>query len=279
MSNNYQANSMNLTGSSTGGDQLPELLSKIKNSFDALATGNSGTSSPPYVQPYVTWINSNTNLQYYISPTDYGSVLLNNFSPDNVIEASSNIVLSENSHKQTFLVDCSGGALTVTLSTLNASTDSGYEVNIKKIDNSGNTLTILHSDIDGESQLVLREKNDSVEVVYHGSKYYVRSSNIKPLHVPSVVTDTYTLVPEDHFKVILINNTAPISVNLPDAATLANGYSVTLKKISGASLDVTVTTNGADTIEGANSIVLDSQYAYFTLISDQSGVWYKVSGG
>lgn len=279
MSNNYQADLMVLTGQSGGGTTVPVLWEYVKNSFDALMTNVSGSAPPTYSQPYVTWVNTANNLQYYIEPSGNNSVLLNNFSTFNVVQQSSSLTLTERNHKQTILVDSSSGAITLTLSTLNTSTDSGYEVCIKKVDNSGNTVTVSYPDIDGGTEIILREDNDSVMLIYHGGAYYVRSSNLKPLHVPQTVTAAYTLVPEDHFKLLLIDNTANISINLPDSASLAAGYAVTLKKISGASLDITVLPNGSDTIEGQGSLVLNTQYQYYKIMTDQSGVWYVVSEG
>lgn len=276
MSNNYQGDLMNLTGESSGGTTVPVLWEYVKNSLDALMTNLSGSSAPTYAAPYVTWINTANNLQYYIEPTGNNSVLLDNFSASNIIEQSSSLTLTEANHKQTFITDCSSGSVTLTLSNLSTATDAGYEVCIKKVDDSGNTLIISYPDIDGDTELVLREKNDSVVLVYNDSAYYVKSSNIKPLYTPNVLTSTYSLVPDDNFKVLLVNNTANISLDLPSSASLAKGYSVTIKKISGSSLDITILPDGSDTIEGQAALVLNLQYQYIKLMTDQSGIWYII---
>ena len=278
MSNNYQANLINLSDGNSGGTTVPTIFEYMNNSLDALVTNLSGSAAPTYIKPYLTWVNTSNNLMYYIEPSSNNSVILHNLSPDNVLEVTSNITLIESNHEQTILVNSSSSSITVTLSTLNNTTDTGYNVCIKKVDDSANTVTIAHANIDGATSLVLREKNDSVFLVYHNSKYYVQSSNLRPLHNVNTVTANYTVVPDNNFNLLLVNNTSAAQIDLPSAASLAKGYSITIKKISGASLDVTLLPNGAETIEENASLVLSTQYQYYTLISDQS-TWYISSAG
>jgi hypothetical protein len=229
----------------------------------------------------MTWVNSTTNIQYYIEPSSNNSVIMGNLSTDNIVELTASATLTESNHDQTLLCDTSGGAITLTLSTLNNTTDSGYKVTIKKSDSSGNTLTISYSGgIDGATDLVLRESGDSVILTYHDGAYYVKASNINPLHVPNFQTGTsYTVIPDDNHRVIMFNNSAAASLNLPDSASVAQGFTFDIKKISGASLDVTILPNGADTIEGNASKILSTQYQYVRLMTDQTGVWYILGEG
>jgi hypothetical protein len=70
---------------------------------------------------------------------------------------------------------------------------------------------------------------------------------------------------------VLVDSTAANRVITLPVAT--GKYRYHIKKTVAANL-VTVTPNGADTIQGAATRVLTAQYESCTIYSDGSGIWY-----
>jgi len=68
---------------------------------------------------------------------------------------------------------------------------------------------------------------------------------------------------------------AAFAANLPPAATVPNRIYV-FKKIDSSGNAVTVTANGAETIEGSGTVALSSQWAKVTVISNGSN-WEKLA--
>jgi len=70
------------------------------------------------------------------------------------------------------LADASGGGFTVTL----PSPDTDVQVNVKKIDSSGNTVTVAtpgSETIDGSGTLTISAENVSRTIVSDGSNYFI----------------------------------------------------------------------------------------------------------
>lgn len=80
----------------------------------------------------------------------------------------------------------------------------------------------------------------------------------------------YTLLSEDGY---VRWNAAGGNVvhNLP--ATTGNGRLVSIKKVDATANTVTITPNGADTIDGAATYVLNAQYQFVQLIDAAAGAW------
>lgn len=80
----------------------------------------------------------------------------------------------------------------------------------------------------------------------------------------------YTLLSEDGY---IRWNAAGGNVvhNLP--ATTGNGRLVSIKKVDATANTVTITPNGADTIDGAATYVLNAQYQFVQLIDAAAGAW------
>jgi hypothetical protein len=86
----------------------------------------------------------------------------------------------------------------------------------------------------------------------------------------SVTASTYTTVGTDAF--LQVNYAGAVTISL-QAASARAGYPVTIKDISAAAQtnNITITPNGADTIEGLASIKITSNWGGFTL--------YPITGG
>ncbi len=87
-------------------------------------------------------------------------------------------------------------------------------------------------------------------------------------------TATYTATASDH--TIICNNTGgAITINLPAAAG-CSGRVYVIKKISGVALNVTIDANGAETIDGATTRVLTTQYET-VMIQSNGTSWFIIS--
>ena len=84
---------------------------------------------------------------------------------------------------------------------------------------------------------------------------------------------TYTAAAGDH--TIICNNSGAITINLPAAAG-CSGRIYVVKKISGAALNVTIDPNASETVDGAATRVLTTQYESVMIQSDGSN-WFILS--
>ncbi len=78
-------------------------------------------------------------------------------------------------------------------------------------------------------------------------------------------------------NLLMVNNSASIAVNLPTASTNAGRYLTIVKTGSNILQTITVTPNGADTINGTlASVLLTTQYSRITLECDGVSTWYSI---
>ncbi len=90
----------------------------------------------------------------------------------------------------------------------------------------------------------------------------------------TVVAGTLTSSVSD--KILGVNSTASLEIRLPAASGFSNGQYLTIKDELGnaGSNSITVLTTGADTIDGLNSIVLESAHAAINLYSNGSNKFF-----
>lgn len=84
----------------------------------------------------------------------------------------------------------------------------------------------------------------------------------------SITTGSVSVTTATQF--LIVNSSSPVTITLPDA-TLSVGYSVMIKNINTGA--VTVATVGGQTIDGASTQVLPSQYMSANFL-DANGGWY-----
>lgn len=86
----------------------------------------------------------------------------------------------------------------------------------------------------------------------------------------SVTTTPYVPVATD--SLLLVNDAAPVVINLPTAAS-RNGYPLVIKDVSGAAQtnNITINRNTADTIDGLTSIKITNAYGGFVLFPITGG--------
>lgn len=91
----------------------------------------------------------------------------------------------------------------------------------------------------------------------------------------------YTVVLGDAGDLIRMTTTSgALTVTLPLISTVPDGFNVTVVKWTGDSNSTTVQRSGSDTINGANTYVLDAQYKAATFVADlQSNTWFASGSG
>ena len=82
-------------------------------------------------------------------------------------------------------------------------------------------------------------------------------------------TAAYTITTGDAAKTIAVDaTTGALTVTLPAAASATNGFEVTVKKTDSSTNAVTIDGNGAETIDGATTLVLSNENETATLRGD-----------
>ena len=81
-----------------------------------------------------------------------------------------------------------------------------------------------------------------------------------------------------HDYVVVKGNGAPVTVTLPLASTVAAGYGFTVKDGAGTAVthNLTIARAGSDTIDGATSQVMTTNWSSVTIVSDGVSAWYLV---
>lgn len=78
----------------------------------------------------------------------------------------------------------------------------------------------------------------------------------------------YAVVANDRDKVFLVNSTGgSVTLTLLSAASAGNGFTVAFKKMVSANT-VTIQANGAETIDGSNTLAMTTQYTYKSIVCD-----------
>jgi len=91
----------------------------------------------------------------------------------------------------------------------------------------------------------------------------------------------YTVVIGDAGALIRVTTTSgAIAITLPTISTVPDGFKVAVVKWTGDSNAVTISRAGSDTINGATSVSISTQYSSTTFVADlESGQWFASSTG
>lgn len=165
------------------------------------------------------------------------------------------------------------GALTVELP--NSSTANGVMMMVKKIDNSGNLVTVTESGGNGPDghSYYLGAENDYVQMISNGAEWFVISSNRAPgntryydstgIYDIDMAVDTY----------LLSSFGGALEARLPPAnAPEAIGRTITIKKTDSSANVITVSENGGSGPDGSNQL-LSTQNKAITVVSN-GAQWY-----
>lgn len=176
------------------------------------------------------------------------------------------------------LVNASAGAVTLVLPA--ASAAEAAEITIKKVDNTGNIVTVTEDGGAGPdgNELQLGGPNDYATLISNGAGWYIKSSNrmagntryaeASGLYEIDMAVDVY----------LVSSWGGAVTARLPPAnAVEAIGRTVTIKKTDPSSNAVTVTEQGGAGPD-QSSQVLSTRYQAITVISN-GAQWYIVSRG
>lgn len=175
------------------------------------------------------------------------------------------------------LISSFGGALTVKLP--HASTSSGVQMTIKKIDSSKNVITVTEdgggAGPDGTSYY-LGSENDFVQMLCNGAEWFVISTNRaagNTRYFDGAGTYDIDMAVDTYF---LSSFGGALTARLPPAnATKAAGRTVTIKKTDVSANAITVTVQGGGGLDQYDQ-TLSSQFDTITAVSDGSQ-WFIVS--
>lgn len=198
------------------------------------------------------------------------------------------------------LADASGGNITLTLP---AALATGQIFRVKRVDASGNNVTVVAQStdlIDGQSSVLLPTQYDDVMVFDADISVWdkfssigggVLPSDLARLSVQNIFSNintftgvqfaTRTITADDVLTPIdyelLVDATAgPVTVTLPTSA--ANGQTFHIKKIDDTANIVTIAAQGGDLIDGSVSVNLAEQWADAFLIDAAVGYWDNIGG-
>jgi hypothetical protein len=181
------------------------------------------------------------------------------------------------------IVNTAGGSVTVTLPPASQIAPFGRRVRLLKL-TKVNTLTILPAAGDfifgGVTSEVLYNAFSTLELMSDGGHHWYPH----PTHFmaadqsTAVVTANYTVLDAD-YKLLADATAGAFTIQLPSTSAFATGHEFRFEKIDGSSNAVTVAAFSGDTIEGAATVALASQYASLRVTSNgasSAGVWYRL---
>jgi hypothetical protein len=92
----------------------------------------------------------------------------------------------------------------------------------------------------------------------------------------TAVSTNLVIGPSDTFVYLIVDTTASRSITLPLASGVSDGRIYVIKDSSGQSEtnNITINVSGSDTVDGASSQVLSSNYGSWMIVGDSSSAWY-----
>lgn len=168
-----------------------------------------------------------------------------------------------------------GGAFTVTLPTNLGAALGGFTVTVVKLETNSNAVTVAPNagTINGIASYALRNAGDRIEAYWTGATW-LASVTYAGQNSVAITGDVTAGVA--HFDKLL--DVAPASANATITLPAAAGYlGRTLSvKLNSATYTCTITPNGAETIDGATSYLLEAQYDFVTLLAVTGG-WFVLA--
>lgn len=178
---------------------------------------------------------------------------------------------------KTILANSAGG--NVTLNLLDAAVAGNkFIVRVKKIDNSTNYVTInpaASQTLDGLTTYILLNYLDSMIIQSDGSNWQIIAIKLRD-SVGSLTVSKVLKLAND-IRVFLCDATSgTINLTLPNPVTVGKGWRVGAKKVDSSANPVIFLPDGSETIDGASSSNITSQYGALELITDGLN-WFVVN--
>ncbi len=174
------------------------------------------------------------------------------------------------------LVNATGGAITITLP---AAPDAvAAEVTIKKVDGTGNIVTVNEDGGDGPdgNTLLLGGPNDYATMISNGVGWYIKASNRLAGNTRFIDTSGTVDIDMAVDTYLVSSNSGALTTRLPPAdAAEAVGRTVTIKKTDASSNVVSVTEQGGSGPD-LSTQTLTGQFDAITVVSN-GAQWYILS--
>ena len=92
----------------------------------------------------------------------------------------------------------------------------------------------------------------------------------------TAVASNLTIGSSDTYVYLIVDTTVSRTITLPLAANVSDGRIYIIKDSSGSSetYNITINTQGSDTIDGSSSQTLDSNYGTWMIVGDGTSSWY-----
>lgn len=176
------------------------------------------------------------------------------------------------------VISCSatGGAFTVTLPTTLGTALAGFRVTIHKTDTSANSIQVepTTGNLNGEADgLYLNSRYDALLCIWSGTAWQAIAFNYG-LRYRAVTTTPTTLTEDDFDSLVAVNPAANATINLPPAANY-RGRMLYIK-LEDPVFNLTIDGDGAETIDGAATLVLTKDNATVALLCNGAG-WKVIS--
>jgi hypothetical protein len=181
------------------------------------------------------------------------------------------------------IVNTAFGNVTVTLPPAAQIAPFGRSVRLMKL-TKVNTLTVVAAAgefiFGGVTSEVLYNAFSTLELISDGGNHWYPFPTMFPLTNQSTVTiaSNYTVQDSD-YKILADATAGAITLQLPSTGAFATGHEFRLEKIDASAHAVTVAAFSGDTIEGAATVALASQYTSLRVTSNgatSNGVWYRL---
>ena len=194
---------------------------------------------------------------------------------------------------KTIEVNAAAAARTVTLPDLGA-TDNGFTLTVIKADASANAVTVDGNGadtIDGAADYVLKKRWESVVLKWNGAAWrtlggadpawvrgYIAEAEGGIAGAVDAKAAAYAVVAADNGNVLSVTTgNVARTVTLPDLGAGDSGFTVTVIKVDDTDYDVIIDGNGTDTINGAATYALKSQYEA-AILKWTGSAWLAIGG-
>ena len=175
-----------------------------------------------------------------------------------------------------FLCDCQSKSFTVDLPANSATSDT-FQVVLKKIDDTNNTVTIDPAGsetIDDKSTFILYDYFDFVKLQSDCSNWNIIAAEIRGT-IRTITSDTNIDLTYESQTILIDASSNDVTANLDAAATLGSGYTITFKRVDSTDNLVRIDPNGSETIDGITTFDINEQYESVTIKCDGSN-WYVI---
>lgn len=169
---------------------------------------------------------------------------------------------------------------------------AGLDINANLDFQSHKAYNLYSAQFESANSTLTGAANANSAFVYNGDLYYTNSGGtavqitsggslvatpgaVDSLETAAINSNT-TISPSDTFVYLIIDTSASRTITLPQASAVSAGRIYILKDASGLSNTnpITVNRSASDTIDGATSLTIASNYSSTWLIGDGTSAWY-----